>query len=181
MEHRLTFAELREEDLSLVKEIYDYYTLSSTVVYFLEPVTIDQLREFIPINNSRYRSFILITPKGERCGFCYFNKFRPRAAFSISVELTIYLKPEFAGNGYGYEAMMRIEDYIRKGNFTNIVALVAEENEVSQHLFHKCGYSYCGMIKNVARKFDRNLGLMFYQKEIEQIADYCTSEIAAGF
>lgn len=181
MKQHLTFIELKEEDLHLVKEIYDYYTLHTTVVYFLEPVSIDDLRAFIPINNSQYRAFILQNEQGERCGFCYYNKFRPRAAFSISVELTIYLKPEFAGRGYGYEAVMKLEEYIRKGGFTNIVALVAEENSVSQHLFTKCGYSRCGIIKNVARKFEKKLGLIYYQKEISPIDNHCTSEIAAGF
>lgn len=166
MQNHLTFTELREEDLLFVKEVYDYYILNSTVVYFLEPITVDDLKGFIPINHSLYRSFILITPQGERCGFCYFSKFRPRAAFHISVEITVYLKPEFAGRGYGTEVINKLEEYIRQGEFTNIVALISEENLASQKVFEKCGYSFCGMIKNVARKFERNLGLTFYQKEL---------------
>jgi len=37
---------------------------------------------------------------------------------------------------------------------------------VSRHLFEKCGYTCSGNLKNVARKFDQYLDLMFYQKEV---------------
>ena len=36
--NRLEFVELQEEDLPFVKEMYDYYTLHTTVVYSIDPV-----------------------------------------------------------------------------------------------------------------------------------------------
>lgn len=162
--NRLEFVELQEEDLPFVKEVYDYYTLNTTVVYSIDPVPMDDIRGFVPVRDPLYRSFMLITPEGEKCGFCYFNKFKPRAAFSVSVEITIYLKPEFGGKGYGSETLLRLEEYVREGGFANIVALISGDNMISRHLFEKCGYTCCGNIRNAAYKFDRFLDLMFYQK-----------------
>lgn len=164
--NQLKFVEIEEEDLSFVKEMYDYYTLNTTVVYSIDPVPMEDIRSFVPVKDPLYRSFMLITPEGEKCGFCYFNMFKPRAAFSVSVEITIYLKPGFEGRGYGTEALLRLEDYVREGGFTNIVALISGDNMVSRHLFEKCGYTCSGNLKNVARKFDQYLDLMFYQKEV---------------
>lgn len=164
--NQLKFVEIEEEDLTFVKEMYDYYTLNTTVVYSIDPVPMEDIRSFVPVKDPLYRSFMLLTPEGEKCGFCYFNKFKPRAAFSVSVEITIYLKPGFEGRGYGTEALMRLEDYVREGGFTNIVALISGDNMVSRHLFEKCGYTCSGNLKNVARKFDQYLDLMFYQKEV---------------
>ncbi len=161
---RLEFVELQEEDLPFVKEVYDYYTLNTTVVYSIDPVPMEDIRSFVPVRDPLYRSFMLITPEGEKCGFCYFNKFKPRAAFSVSVEITIYLKPGFEGKGYGSEALLRLEGYVCEGRFANIVALISGDNMVSRHLFEKCGYTCCGNIRNAAYKFDRFLDLMFYQK-----------------
>ncbi len=164
--NRLEFVELEEEDLPFVKEVYDYYTLNTTVVYSIEPVPMEDIRSFVPVKDSFYRSFLLITPEGEKCGFCYFNKFKPRSAFSVSVEITLYLLPGFEGKGYGTEALQRIEPFVHDGGFTNIVALISADNLVSRHLFEKCGYTCCGNIKKVARKFNHYLDLMFYQKEV---------------
>lgn len=156
--------ELREEDLPFVKEIYDYYTLHTTVVYSIEPVSYEQIRSFLPIGDPVYRSYMIQSPGGEPAGLCYFAKFKPRDAYRISVELTIYLKPEFAGKGYGSDALDQLEAIIKAGGFHNIMALVGGENDASIRLFEKAGYTCCANIKEAAEKFGRKLDLVMYQK-----------------
>jgi phosphinothricin acetyltransferase len=161
---KVRLEELQESDLPFVKEIYDYYTLNTTAVYFIEPVSMEEIRSFLPIHDPVYRSYIIKSPEGETIGLCYFNKFKPRCACRISVELTIYFKQEFTGKGYGSDAMNQLEEIIRIGGFHNIVALVGGENEASIRLFEKCGYTCCGNIKESAEKFNRKLDLIIYQK-----------------
>lgn len=165
---KVKFIELVEGDLAFVKEIYDYYTLHTTVVYFLNPVPVEQIRSFLPIGDPVYRSYIMENETGERVGFCYFSKFRPREAFKISVEVTIYLKPEYAGKGYGHEAIEFLEEQIKAGGFCNIMALVAGENKPSIRLFERHNYVCCAHIQRVAEKFGNRLDLKMYQKELEQ-------------
>ena len=135
----ITLRTLTENDLPFVKDIYDYYTLHTTVVYFVHCASIDELKNYIPVGDPVYRSFIIETPEGAPCGFCYFARFKPREAFRISVELTLYLKPEFTGRG---------------------------ENEASIRLFEKCGFECCANIRQVAEKFGKKLDLRMYQKII---------------
>ena len=148
----------------LVKDIYDYYTLHTTVVYFVHCASIDELKNYIPVGDPVYRSFIIETPEGTPCGFCYFARFKPREAFRISVELTLYLKPEFTGQGYGKQTILRLEDIIRQEGFSNIMALVSGENEASIRLFERCGFECCANIRQVAEKFGKKLDLRMYQK-----------------
>lgn len=159
---------LEDKDLFFVKEIYDYYTLHTTVVYFIHCVTIDELRTIIPINDDRYQSFVIETEKGEPCGFCYFSRFKSKEAFDISVELTIYLKPGCTGRGYGLEVMKQMESCIRQGGFHTIMALISGENEASIRLFEKCGYECCANIREVAQKFGKKLDLKMYQKHLPE-------------
>lgn len=160
----ISLTELREEHLLFVKEIYDYHTLNTSVVYFLECPSIESLKTFIPIGNPVYRSYIIRNGEGTAVGFCYYSKFRAREAFQRSVELTIYLKQEFGRHGYGTEALTRLEAIIRAQGFANIVALIGGENEGSLRLFEKNGYTRCAHLKEVAEKFGRKLDLMMYQK-----------------
>lgn len=144
----ITLRTLTENDLPFVKDIYDYYTLHTTVVYFVHCASIDELKNYIPVGDPVYRSFIIETPEGAPCGFCYFARFKPREAFRISVELTLYLKPEFTGRGYGKQAILRLEEIIRQEGFSNIMALISGENEASIRLFENA-------VSNVAQTSGR--------------------------
>ena len=44
--NQLKFVEIEEEDLTFVKEMYDYYTLNTTVVYSIDPVPMEDIRSF---------------------------------------------------------------------------------------------------------------------------------------
>lgn len=160
----ITLTKLEEKDLPFVKEIYDYYTLHTTVVYFIHCVTIDELRTFIPIGDTHYQSFLIHNEEGKPCGFCYYSRFKPREAFNTSVEFTIYLKPEYAGRGYGHQALEMIEPIIFQKGFTNIMALISGDNETSIRMFERGGYVCCANIKEVAEKFGKKLNLKMYQK-----------------
>ncbi len=162
----ITLRTLTENDLPFVKDIYDYYTLHTTVVYFVHCASIDELKNYIPVGDPVYRSFIIETPEGTPCGFCYFARFKPREAFRISVELTLYLKPEFTGQGYGKQTILRLEEIIRQEGYSNIMALVSGENEASIRLFERCGFECCANIRQVAEKFGKKLDLRMYQKII---------------
>ena len=161
---RIKLVELQEADLLYVKEIYDYYTQHTTAVYFLSPVSVEELKSFIPVNDEKYRSYIICTETGEKCGFCYYSKFKPREAYNISVEVTVYLHPYYIGQGYGKEALKIIEKIIRKNGFKNIIALVDSENISSIRLFEEAEYTRNAHLKEVAEKFNRKLDVMFYQK-----------------
>ena len=77
----ITLRTLTENDLPFVKDIYDYYTLHTTVVYFVHCASIDELKNYIPVGDPVYRSFIIETPEGTPCGFCYFASPEKPSAF----------------------------------------------------------------------------------------------------
>ena len=155
--------EMTPADLEFVKEVYDYYILHSTAVFYLHPLTISELGENIRLGDPRYLAYTIHT-NNQRCGFCYISKFKPKEAFDVTVEITVYLTPSAGGKGIGYAAMQQFEPRIWEAGFHNIVALITGENTASVRLFEKCGYTECARIKQVARKFDRLLDLLIYQK-----------------
>lgn len=157
-------AELTEEDLPFVRDIYNYYTLHTTVVYFIDPVPMEEIREIVPLHDPRYRSFLVRDEQEERLGFCYFARFKEKPAFGVSVEVTVYLHPDRLHKGAGYEAMRLMEPYIKEGGFTNAMALIDAGNTASIRMFERCGYHCCAEIKDVAEKFGKRLTLMMYQK-----------------
>lgn len=158
------FSELKEEDLPFVKEIYDYYTLHSTAVYFTAPVSEAEIRLSVPFRDPDYGSFLIRNGEGKKVGFCCFNRFKEKPAFRISVEVTVYLTPDSLHGGIGKEALEHLETVIRRKGFRNAVALVDSENRASIRLFEKCGYTCAASLKGIAEKFGKKLTLNIYQK-----------------
>lgn len=163
-EHSIRLTRLTETDLPFVLELYNYYTLHSTAVYFIEPITLEEVRAIVPIGNQLYRSFLIRDKNDEAVGFCYFNRFKERPAFRVSVEVTIYLHPDQTGKGFGSEALCLLESYIRAEGFTNAVALIDSANDASIRLFRRHGYECCARIQSVAEKMGQLLTLEIYQK-----------------
>ncbi|NDW11846.1 N-acetyltransferase family protein [Bacteroides sp. 214] len=165
--------ELQEEDLLFVKEIYDYYILHTTVVYFTEPISIETLKSFIPIGISQYPSYLIIEEESNiPVGFCYCARFKPREAYDITTEATIYFKPEHTGKGYGYKAMELLEIIIREKGIKNILAVIDGANKASLRFFENCGFEQCGCIKQVAQKFGKELDVVFYQKTLRNTQQF---------
>lgn len=163
-EHSIRLTRLTEKDLPFVLELYNYYTLHSTAVYFIEPITLEEVRAIVPIGNQLYRSFLIRDKNDEAVGFCYFNRFKDRPAFRVSVEVTIYLHPDQTGKGFGSEALHLLESYIRAEGFINAVALIDSANDASIRLFRRHGYECCARIQSVAEKMGQLLTLEIYQK-----------------
>lgn len=156
---------LEKNGLSFVKDTYNYYIGHSTAIFYLHPLSMEEVEQLVPVGDARYLSF-LITEHGNPCGFCYIARFKPKEAFDITVEITLYLTPGCEGKGIGTVALALFEEHICRAGFSNIMALVTGENEASIHLFTKSGYVCAGRIREVAEKFGRRLDLVLFQKQL---------------
>ncbi len=155
--------ELEEKDLKLVQEIYNYYVVNSTVTFQTEPVSVEKLKTEIPVGHPKYKSF-LITFDGQVCGYCYLAQYKNRQAYDRTAEVTIYLKPEFAGKGIGNESLKQIETVAKENQIKVLLAIITEENYASVKLFESAGYEKCAHLKQVGEKYSRLLDVVKYQK-----------------
>ena len=89
---KIEFVDLNEQDFSIIKEIYDYYIEHSTATYYTEKISLNELKEFIPINNEKYKSYLIRTDN-QICGFCCFAQYKKRQAYDRTAEVSVYLKP----------------------------------------------------------------------------------------
>lgn len=161
----LELIELKASDLEKVKEIYDHYILNSTATFHTEPISLDELKGTILIGHPKYQSF-LIQYEGETCGFCYISQHKKRQAYDRTAEVTIYLKPAFAGKGIGRKALEMVESIAKKNAISILLGVIAGENRASIRLFESCSYEKCAHFNKVGEKFNRLLDIVVYQKLI---------------
>jgi phosphinothricin acetyltransferase len=162
---QVSFTPLTLEVLHAVKTIYDWYIKNSTATFHTEPVTREQLQEFIFINHPLYKSY-LIYVDDLLAGYCFLTYHKKRPAYDRTAEISIYLKPEFAGRGIGKAALRYLEDVAKEVGLKNLVGVITGDNLSSMTLFEKAGFAKCAHFKNVGEKFGKVLDVVAYQKEI---------------
>jgi L-amino acid N-acyltransferase YncA len=161
----LSFIPMLESDLSLVKEINDWYILNTTATYYTDPITFDQLKEVIYFNHPRYKSYVIYDDR-IAVGYCYITHYKKRPAYDRTAEITIYLHKDHCHRGIGSQAIQYLEIQSLEVSLKNLIAGISADNTASIALFEKSGYIKCAHLKNVGEKFGMVLDVVLYQKEI---------------
>ena len=159
----IQFIEMNEEHLPVVLEIYDYYVQNSTATFHTGSVAIKDLKEFIFLNHSKYKSFLLLS-ENLVAGYAYLTQFKKREAYDRTAEITVYLKPGFTGKGLGSAALVFLESEALKAGIKVLIATISGSNRHSLYVFEKQGYFCCGQFKEVGEKFGEILDVYSYEK-----------------
>ncbi|MGC5770801.1 N-acetyltransferase [Paenibacillus pabuli] len=158
-----SFEEITEQDLTEVREIYNYYVSNTTISFHTEELTLEEIKASVMNQNPRFKSFV-IKQENEIQGYVLITQYKSKQAYDFSGEVTIYLKPDIVGKGIGGTALRFIEDAAREQGFYTLIATVCMEDTRSKSLFEKHGYEQCAMFKGVGYKFDRRLDIGSFQK-----------------
>lgn len=161
----LKFKEICESEYKQILDVYNFYIQNSTATFHLHDLTLDEIKANLPKINDIYKVYTIYF-KDEFCGYCYLNNWKPRQAYNRSAEITLYLKPEFHGNGIGRKALEFLEEKAVASGLKNLLGVITLENTASIKLFEKMGYEKVGHMKNIGEKFGRLLDVVTYQKEI---------------
>ncbi|KUO76368.1 MAG: hypothetical protein APF77_06620 [Clostridia bacterium BRH_c25] len=165
MDNSIEFIEAKEEDLNIILEIYNYYIVNTTATFDYDKITLEELKNRVFINHKKYKTF-LVYAHNELLGFCFLTQFRKKPAYDKTVELGLYLKPQFTGKGSGLEIINYMENIAKGNQFEIMIASVSGENIPSIKLFRKLGYEQCAHYKGIAVKFGRKVDIVDFQKVI---------------
>jgi phosphinothricin acetyltransferase len=162
----IKFEKATLNDLVAIKEIYDYYITETTATFHTHPVSFEELREIIPFHNKKYPSFI-VKADGKTAGYCYLCQFKKRQAYDRTAEATVYLKPEYCGQGIGFQTVSFLEKEALKRDIKVLLGTITGTNENSIRLFAKCGFEKCAHFRQVGQKFNELLDVVIYEKILE--------------
>lgn len=161
----LKFYTTNISDINKLKEIYTYYINNSTATFHIGSISNSEMKEILFFDDSTYESFVMKSDSNI-VGYVLLSPYKKRQAYKRSAEVTIYIDPNYIGNGIGLKAINFIEEVAKEKEIKSLLSIICGENIASIKLFEKCGYSKCGHLKNVGEKFGRILDIVIYQKEI---------------
>ncbi|TCL61462.1 phosphinothricin acetyltransferase [Hydrogenispora ethanolica] len=162
----VTFEELREESLPEVLAIYTHYVQNTTATFHAHALSLAEMREVVFFDSPKYQTYAIRAASGVICGYVLLTQHKKREAYDGTAEVTIYLHPDFTGQGIGGQAIAFIEKAARERNFHVLVATICGQNAASIQLFERNGFSRCAHYREVGRKFGQLLDVVAYQKII---------------
>lgn len=146
-------------DAGRLAEIYNEYVLRTTVSFETEAVTEAEMRSRVETISSAFPYFVY-EYDGVVQGYCYAHPWKERAAYSKTLETTVYLAPEACGKGIGVALMRRLVEDCRAQGFHSLIACVTAENSTSVRFHERLGFRQVSRFSEVGRKFDRWLDVI---------------------
>lgn len=167
------FKSMQGEDLPVALDIYNHYIATTTINFYPDPISMEAFRSIILLDHKWYKAYV-IQHMGEIAGFCFLSQFRKHISYDRTVELGVYLKPEFTHQELGTKAVKHLEKVAAASGLKIIVASISGENTISLELFRKLGYEQCAHFKRIGEKWGRAIDVVFFQKSLEKnTTDHC--------
>lgn len=102
--------------------------------------------------------------QGQVLGFAYSSPFRPKGAYDATREVTVYLDPSAAGRGLGRALYDDLLTRMAAAGVRTALACISLPNDASEGLHRACGFERQGVLREVGRKFDRWIDVVWWQK-----------------
>jgi phosphinothricin acetyltransferase len=152
----------RDEDLASINAIYNHYVPTSTCTYQTEPETAEARSAWFASHGERY-PVTVAEFEGEVVGWASISRFHARAAYSRTIENSVYVHPEYQRRGIGAALLADLIERARTLGYHTIIALIDGEQSASVALHARFGFERVGQLKEVGFKFERSLDVVYMQ------------------
>lgn len=154
----------QERDLARIIKIYNYAVENSHATFDLEPPDLDYWRAKLSGNHPGDHLLVAVDSDDEAVGYAYSWSYRPRPAYDLTRETSIYLDRRSRGHGIGKLLYPALLDTMTQSGVHTAVALIAMPNPASERLHLNCGFAKVGEMKEVGYKFEEWIDVAWYQK-----------------
>lgn len=150
-------------DAEAIRAIYNVEVTSSTSTFdIVERTPVEQI-EWLERHSGAHPA-VVATERGQVCGFGSLSSYRDRAAYSTSVEDSVYVAADKRRMGVGALLLEELVQLATRHGFHTVIGRIAGGNEASVLLHERCGFQVIGVEREVGRKFGRWLDVTLVQR-----------------
>ena len=156
------------DDLAQIVAIYNHYVEHSPATFDTTPVRTEDRLGWLEEHSRAgpHRLLVAVDDHVRVAGWASTSAFRPRPAYSTTVESSVYVAPEHQGQGVGGQLYAELFRSIAREDVRTIVAGVALPNPASLSLHRRFGFRKVGVFLQVGRKFDRYWDVAWFQRPL---------------
>ena len=157
-------------DFSAITAIYNHAILNGTGTFETEIVTeVEMERRWLEVVKKSLPYLVAENMDGQLIGYGYMGSFRTRAAYRYTVEDSVYIDPEWVGQGVGQALLQGLISALEKTEVREIIAMIGDSaNLGSIRLHEKLGFAHVGVLQNSGFKFGRFVDVVMMQKSLEK-------------
>ena len=153
-----------ERDMEALFSIYNYEVEHGVATFDLNPKSMEERMEWFYAHNVDNHPLLTAELDGRAVGYASLSPYRDKEAYRETVELSVYVDPEFRRRGVARELMAAIIKEAReRQDIHTVISVITGGNEASIRLHQAFGFVHCGTMREVASKFGRLLDIDNFQ------------------
>ena len=147
-----------------IRQIYNHAIETSTATFDMTPRDLHEQLEWIDEHSGAHPAIVAMAADGAVAGFASLSPYRPRPAYSTTVENSVYVAEGYQRQGVGRSLLDELLGLADSYGFHAVIARIAGGNDASVALHEACGFELIGVEREVGRKFGRWIDVVCMQR-----------------
>ena len=156
-------------DLPQLTEIHNHYVVHTHITFDVHPFSREErLAWFHEHSDGRRYRLLVAESAGEGVvGYATTGRFRSKAAYDTTVEVSIACHPQATGRGIGRQLYAALFKALEQEDINRFVAGIAQPNPASNALHQRFGFHPVGIFSGVGRKFGKYWDVMWFERPLK--------------
>lgn len=150
-------------DAADICAIYNHYVRNTVITFEEEPVSVSDMRLRIE-NCTRTYPWLVREIEGRVVGYAYATRWKERAAYRHSVEVSVYVAANSFREGHGRALYAELIARLAQRGCHALIGGIALPNDASVALHETFGFTKVAHFTEVGHKFGRWIDVGYWQK-----------------
>lgn len=163
----LTLRPATDADMTSVQRIYGEHVAHGLASFEETPPGIEEMRNRFRSLTSQSFPYIVAERDGRLCGYSYAGPYRSRSAYRFTIENSVYVDRQCAGQGIGRTLLSELIVQCEKGPWRQMIAIIGDSgNRASIALHESLGFRLVGTLSEVGFKHDQWVDTVLMQRAL---------------
>jgi len=156
----------KRADAESIAAIYAHHVAHGTASFDTKPRSVAETAARIVECDNHGWPFLVADAGGEVVGYAYATQFRDRPAYRSTCENSVYIHPDFIGQGAGTQLLNALVKAATRAGFRQMIAVIGGAEPASVALHSRAGFVEAGRMRSVGRKHGRWLDTLYMQLSV---------------
>jgi phosphinothricin acetyltransferase len=157
----------RDGDIVAIRDIYAHAVEHGTASFELTPPDVAEMTARRKKVLEAGGPYLVAEQDGVVIGYSYAGPYRPRPAYRFTVENSIYVAPDRAGQGIGRRLIDALVEAATAAGYRQMIAVIGDSaNAASITLHSRAGFRMIGTFEAVGFKFGRWIDSVYMQRAL---------------
>ena len=156
-----------DADVGSITDIYSHHVRHGTGSFEIDPPDAAEIASRLSEIQGSGLPYIVAELDNMVVGYAYAAIYRTRIAYRFTVEDSVYVHPDYTGQGIGLALLPKVIDACRESGFRQMIAVIGGGNNIASIRLHeKCGFRHVGILEGVGFKFEQWIDTVLMQRPL---------------